>query len=412
MKKLANNKKRALVLVLDGLGIGEMPDVKKTRKKDIGAYTLKSILKNQDPKKYPNFTKIGLSNIRSFGLPKTTKPLMNYGKSKLTHFGADTYWGHQEIVGTKPIMPVIQHTIDIADDLAKAFKAKGHKVRFYKNKAVIIIDKNVVIADNLEADPGWVISVTGSRDYISFKKILEIGKIARSVFKTSRVNVHGGKFIDLNGLLKHIKVAKDDQGKKFIGHDVSKTGIYPSPHFRQIQLGYGVNPNKQITSILTKNKIPVVFIGKAGDVITCQGAQYNPMAQTDGVIKLIYEKLSKQKNGLIMANVQETDLSGHAQDKKAYLKAFNQVEKSLLKIIKKLNKNDLFIITADHGNDPTIGHPNHTREYTPLLAMQKGNSKIGNLGTRKTLSDIGATLADFFAVPKPENGISFLHKIL
>lgn len=409
---MAKKNKRALVFVIDGLGIGEMPDVKKTRKKDIGAYTLKSILKGQDISNYPNFTKLGLGNIRSFGLPKTKKNLMSYGKSKLAHFGADTYWGHQEIVGTKPIMPVIQHTIDVADDLAKAFKSKGHKVRFYKNKAVVIVDENVVIADNLEADPGWVISVTGCLDKMSFEKILEIGKIARSVFKTSRVNTHGGKFIDLKGLLKHIKKSKDDKGKEFIGHDVAHTGIYPSPHFRQIQLGYGVDPNKQITSILAKAKHPVTLIGKAGDVITCNGAKYKPMAQTDGVIKLTLNSLKRQKRGLIMANVQETDLSGHAQNKEAYLRAFNQIEKALPKMISLLNPGDLFIITADHGNDPTIGHPNHTREYTPLLVMRKGNNKKIKLGTRKTLSDIGATLADFFQTSKPENGASFLNKIL
>lgn len=413
MPKLKNNQ-RALLLVIDGLGIGEMPDVKKTRKKDIGAFTLKNVLKGKNINLLKNFIQTGLGNINErAGLPKIKNPKMSYGKNKLAHFGADTFWGHQEIVGTKPKMPTRQHIIALADDLKRALEEKKHKVKFWKNnKSILIVDDYVVIGDNLEADPGWVISVTGCLDYMPFEKIVEIGKIVRSIVKTSRVNIHGGKYVNLDGLLIGVEKRKDDKGKEYIGHNVPKTGIYPSDHFRQVQLGYGVDPSTQITTILIKNNYPVALIGKAGDVITCQGAKYNNMVQTDKVLELIFKFLKEQRNGLIMANVQETDLSGHAQKPDEYFKRLVMINKALPKIIKMLKKDNLFIITGDHGNDPTIGHPNHTREYTPLLVLQKGNRKITNLGIRKTLSDIGATIANYFEVSFPENGKSFLEKII
>ncbi len=411
--KVYGKKNRAVVLILDGLGIGELPDVKTSRPQDSGAFTLKHVIQGRKSSCLKNFIKCGLGNCSpESDLPLNPNPLMNYGKNKFMHFGADTFWGHQEIVGTKPRKPVTEHVIEIADNIKKNLEEDGHLVRYYNNnKSIIIVDEKVVIGDNLEADPGWVISVTGLLDEIEFNEVLKVGKAVRKIAKTSRVNVHGGKFVDMEGLLAGVEERIDEGGKKFVGHNVPKTGIYPSPHFRQIQLGYGVNPENQITSTLTRNGFPVFLIGKVGDVITCNGAFRKVAVQTSDVIKFAKDALKNKKNGLFMVNIQETDLSGHIQNAEKYFKTLIKVDKALPEIINLLNKGDLFIITADHGNDPSL-HSRHTREYTPLLAWIKGGSKNNiNLGTRETLSDIASTIAEFFGVSLPENGESFLKEI-
>lgn len=411
--KVCDGKNRAFVLILDGLGIGELPDVETSRPQDVGAFTLKHVIQERKFSSLRNFIKCGLGNCSpESGLPLNPNSLMNYGKNKLAHFGADTFWGHQEIVGTKPQKPVVEHVIEIADNIKKNLEEDGHLVRYYNNnKAIIIVDEKIIIGDNLEADPGWVISVTGLLDEIEFSEVLKVGKVVRGVAKTSRVNVHGGKFVDLKGLLIGVEERIDENGKKFVGHNVPKTGIYPSSHFRQIQLGYGVNPENQITSTLIRNGSPVFLIGKVGDVITCNGAFRKVAVQTSDVIKFAKDALKNKKNGLFMVNVQETDLSGHIQNAEKYFKTLIKVDRALPEIINFLNKGDLFIITADHGNDPIL-HSRHTREYTPLLAWIKGGNKNNiNLGTRETLSDIASTIAEFFGVSLPENGESFLKEI-
>ena len=175
-------------------------------------------------------------------------------------------------------------------------------------------------------------------------------------------------------------------------------------------LGYGVNPEVQIPTILHENGYPVSLIGKVADVIECKGAKYYPKVGTHGVMELILEKMKHQNNGLIAANVQETDLSGHSQDPKRYARKLMVVDKYLGKVMEKMKTEDVLIITGDHGNDPTIGHSHHTREKTLLLVYGK-KLKPTDLQERATFSDIAATIADYFDINKPESGESFLNII-
>lgn len=111
---------------------------------------------------------------------------------------------------------------------------------------------------------------------------------------------------------------------------------------------------------------------------------------------------------MIAATVQETDLAGHAQNPVRYANRIEMVDQYLPEILRKMTDQDLLMISADHGNDPTIGHNQHTREKTYLLAYHKKLSPV-NIGERKTLADIAATSADYLGLRNTENGSSFLH---
>jgi phosphopentomutase len=117
--------------------------------------------------------------------------------------------------------------------------------------------------------------------------------------------------------------------------------------------------------------------------------------------------LEKLNSGLIFANIQETDLAGHEQNTRKYAFFLEMVDKAIPQILEKLSGDDIFLITGDHGNDPTIGHPNHTREKTPLILFSR-KIKSQDYGERKTLADIGASITKFFHAPPPESGRSFI----
>ncbi len=398
--------KRVLLLVIDSLGVGAMDDVLEVRPQDEGANTLLHLAENTDLH-IPNLERMGAGYlVNTSRIKKVRDPIASFGSSNLAHFGADTYQGHQEIMGTKPKMPVEKPFSFYIDKVEKALIKNGYNVeRPDPNHPFLLVNGLVTVADNLEADPGQNYNLTAPLDYISFEEELKIGYIVRENVEVGRVIVFGGKGITIDDILKAVEIKENG----IVGIDAPKSGVYKSGYMVR-HLGYGVNPNVQVPTLLKKAGFQVSLIGKMADVIECEGAEYLPMVETEKVIDLVCDKLKTQENGLIAANVQETDLAGHAQDPILYANKLMTVDKRLPEVISLLKGEDMFVITGDHGNDPTIGHSHHTRERALLLVFGKTFLPC-NLGTRQTLSDIGATIADYMEVHRPENGTSFLKDI-
>jgi phosphopentomutase len=309
-------------------------------------------------------------------------------------------------MGSKPRMPVVKPFIKFMDRVEKALKKAGYDVKVPDPEhPFLLVNGLVTVADNIEADPGQNYNVTAPLDYISFEEELTIGRIVRENVEVGRVIVLGGRDIAVDDILKAIEF-KDGS---ITGIDCPKSGVYRSGYMVR-HLGYGVNPKVQVPTLLHQQGYPVSLIGKMADVIECDGAEYLPMVETEGVMELILEKMVSQKTGLIAANVQETDLAGHAMDASRYAERLMTADLYLKSILEQMKEQDLLIITGDHGNDPTIGHSHHTREKALLLVYGK-ELKAVNLGERDTLSDIGATIADYFGIQKPEHGRSFLNLI-
>jgi len=165
----------------------------------------------------------------------------------------------------------------------------------------------------------------------------------------------------------------------------------------------------QVTTLLRKAGLPVHLIGKVADVIVCDGAEKAAHVATRDVLDATYDALGRVEDGLIAINVQETDLAGHDQDAARYAACLRATDEGIGRILDQLRPGDLFIITGDHGNDPTIGHDKHTREFTPLLVAGEGVDSV-SLGQRESLADIAATIAEVFATQAPEIGTSFLRE--
>ncbi|MBS5937998.1 phosphopentomutase [Clostridium sp.] len=401
--------KKFIVIVLDGFGIGEMDDVKVTRPQDANSNTCLHILERRKDLKLPVLEKLGLMNILGEEINgMKANPKATYGKSNLTHFGADTFFGHQEIMGTKPKMPFREPIKNKIDKIYKAIKEAGYKVEYKqgKNEKYLVVEDALTIADNIECDLGQAFNITSALDLIPFNKVLEVGHIVRSIATVPRVITFGGKGITLEDILN----AEEEKEGGYIGINAPKSGVYDNG-YECIHLGFGVNPKTQVSTILSEENIPVYLLGKVADVVINEKGTSIPMVDTEKVLERTIEISKVVENGFICCNVQETDLSGHAENVDRYAEKLEIADRLIGELTDTIHGDDILLVMADHGNDPTIGHSKHTREMVPLMIYGE-NIKEGFVGIRETLSDVGATVADYFKVKSPENGTSFLDKIL
>ena len=400
--------KRFVVIVLDGFGIGEMNDAARERPGDEKANTLRSILSDYPDMKLANLEQLGLMN--AFGAESNDMKYCesaNFGKSELMHFGADTFMGHQEIMGTLPKRPTMHPFQEKVDEVYQHLKENGHKVEFVVrgNLRYIVCDDYVTVADNLEADLGMCYNVTAPLDYISFEKEYEIAKLVREVVTVGRVIVFGGTGNTMEDLYR----AEEIKEGKFIGIASAKSKSYEHG-YQCLHLGYGVDENVQAPTILGKAGIPVTLIGKVADIVTNKMGVSISCVPTDECMQLTIKAVKENEQGFICTNVQETDLAGHSQSSMQYRKILEKADRGLGELLPFLTEEDILVVMADHGNDPDIGHSKHTRECVPLLVYKKG-IQGRHLGIRKTLSDVGASVCEYFGVKAPQNGTSFLNKI-
>lgn len=397
-----------MIVVLDGFGVGQMEDVPRVRPQDTGANTWLHILERKSELRLPALEKLGLMNIagRESASMKFS-PGATFGRAKLMHAGADTFFGHQEIVGTKPKEPFgepIRNRIElIRDTLTKS----GYRAEYYQGRKerMLVVENALTVADNVECDPGQAFNVTAAIDAIDFEEVLKIGKLVRSVSKVPRVITFGGRSVTIQDIL----AAVEEHEGGYIGVNAPKSGVY-NRDYHCVHLGYGVDPEVQVPTILGRAGIPVTLLGKAADVIQNPFGESFSIVETSQVLGKTIEVAENMESGFICCNVQETDLAGHQQSVEKYVRILETADPLIGRLMDTVCGDDLLVVMADHGNDPTIGHPHHTREYVPLMIYGQGLLP-GSIGTRRTLSDVGATAADFLGVHRPENGTSFLPAI-
>lgn len=399
---------RFIVIVLDGFGIGAMKDAAVARPGDEKANTLRSILRDHPDLHLPALERLGLMN--AYGRESECMkfaPHANYGKSELMHFGADTFMGHQEIMGTLPKKPDVHPFQQKVDIVAQHLRQAGHKVDIIDRGGLryVLCDDYVTVADNLEADLGMCYNVTAPLDFIPFEKEYAIAECVREVVTVGRVIVFGGT----GNTMQDLWNAEEIRQGKFIGIASAKSKSYVQG-YQCRHLGYGVDKNVQAPTILTKAGIPVTLIGKVADIVANDGGKSISCVPTPEVMDITLREIRTMDHGFICTNVQETDLAGHSQDSARYEEVLLQADAGIARILPELQQDDILIIQADHGNDPDIGTSRHTRENVPLLIYRPGLADA-RIGIRKTMSDVGATCCDYFNAAHPENGESFLSLI-
>lgn len=396
---------RFVVIVLDGFGVGQMPDVAEARPADVGANTCAHIFERTPGLALPNLAALGLANAvgREFsGLPFSRDA--TWGRSALAHQGADTFYGHQEIMGTRPPVPLTEPIQAAVGEIASALEGAGFSVRVCSTGSglrYLVVNEACTVADNVECDPGQAFNVTAALDDMDFETELEVGRIVRRIARTPRVIVFGGRGVHLADLLGAL-----EEHDGYVGVNAPASGVY-NDDYHCIHMGYGVDERVQAPYLLGERGVDVHLLGKVADVCANRFGASESIVDTRAVLERTLELVREGGPGFICANVQETDLMGHRENVAGYADKLRVADEVIGEIVGALSPGDVLVVQADHGNDPTIGHPHHTREYVPLLVRHAG-APAGGLGTRATLADVGATVCDYFGVRAPQSGTSFL----
>ncbi|MGL4676114.1 MAG: phosphopentomutase [Brevinema sp.] len=395
---------RYIILVIDSYGIGTMED---GRLEDQGANTYIHVFEKNPNLKLPNLEQLGLGNIADpharflKHIPNTS-----YGNSLLQHWGADTFLGHQEILGTLPLAPTIQPFSQVIDKIQDMLEQEEYTVSRYGTElSILIINNATVIGDNLETDLGQNYNITSTFDLMPYEEICRLGRLLRQHVASNRVIAFGAPHIPFSQILD----AYQEVDHVYAGVSAPQSGVYKEG-YRVLHLGYGINYQEQVPHILGEQNIPSILIGKVADIAENHplGKSYGDLVDSHTIFDIAIENIKKYPHAFFCINIQETDLAGHSQDASRYADILTIVDHRIKEIIKEMNPEDILIITADHGNDPTIGHSKHTREKVPILLFGVKNLILGE---RQSLSDIGASACSFFGSRVfPPNGESFLNR--
>lgn len=409
---------RFIIWVLDGFGVGAMPDAAEYRAVDAMANTCVHVLDKNPGLRLPNMEKLGLMNI--LGAERNGMRFSDtatFGKSKLMHFGADTFYGHQEIMGTNPVRTCLQSFTSMYDKVAEALTAAGYRVKEYllpNGAKAMGINDAAIVADNQANDPGQVYNVIGLSSVMPFEDILAMSRIIREQVQVTRVIAHACDDVTY----PELEAAIVESWPGYGGIDTVALNIYEK-NVQIRHLGYGVDETVQAPYLLGKHGVPVTHLGKFADLVANPFGKSTSCVNTEKLLGLLYDTLREQNEGLIAINVQETDLSGHEEDTAKYARILSLVDNALDTVLPLLGAEDRLIVMADHGNDPTNGSVLHSREYVPLMIYGHGVPP-GDVGIRDTMSDVGATALDYFAQSgqysgldkeKTQNGISFLPRL-
>jgi phosphopentomutase len=391
---MASKFNRVCLVVLDSAGIGEMPDAAAWG--DAGADTLGHILASRKVN-LPNLQQLGLGNIKPLAsVPAVDSPVGSYGKCTLKSDGKDTTTGHWEMAGIilKQGFPKFPDGFPprIIDEFVAKAKVPGVLGNIPASGTEIIKDlgeehirtgKPIVYTS---ADS--VFQIAAHEEIVPIDRLYEMCEIARSI-------LHG----------------KDEVARviarPFLG---STAGNFKRTENRH---DYAVPPpSGNLLPRLKDAGLDVVCIGKIASIYDGMGVTQDLTAKNnEQIIDVTIDALNADSHGLIFSNLVDFDmLYGHRRDTEGYAKALEHFDSRLHEIIDALHEDDLLVLTADHGNDPSMPGSDHTREYVPLLVYGRSARSGVDLGTRQSLSDIGQTIAENFGV-EIADGVSFLSEL-
>ncbi len=384
--------KRVFLIVLDSVGIGELPDAKNYG--DEGSNTIKACCA-QPGFNIPNLKNAGLFNIDGVDFEKGVEaPTGAYGKCAERSKGKDTTTGHWEICGliSKKAMPTFPNGFpkELLDEFSKRTGRGVLCNKPYSGTKVIkdYGEKHIETGDLIvytSADS--VFQIAAHESVVPVEQLYEYCRIARELLK----------------------------GEYAVGRVIARPfeGEYPFKRTARRHDFSLLPPQDTLLDYLSKSGLDVIPVGKIFDIFAGKGLKKaNPtVSNADGMEKTL-EFSKTDFHGLCFTNLVDFDmLFGHRNDAPGYAKALMEFDKWLGEFLLTLRDEDILIITADHGCDPITPSTDHSREYIPLLVLGK-HVKPVNLGVRKTYADIGKTVADIFSVNADIAGESFKNEIL
>jgi len=384
--------KRIFLLVLDGLGIGALPDAHLYN--DSTANTLQSVAKTAILD-IPNLTKLGLFNIDTVAGNSVAFPLASYARMQEQAVGKDTTAGHWELAGLIKTSPAPTYPNGFPATIINQFTKKTKRQ---------VLCNQPYSGTQAILDYGAEHMRTGA---------LIVYTSADSVFQ---IAAHQD-IVPLEVLYDYCKIARGLlQGEHGVGRVIARpfAGQYPNFFRTKDRKDYSLPPEgKTALDIISNEGGQVISIGKIAEIFAQKGISRSlPAKDNAAAIAQILKVLKQDFYGLCFANLIDFDsLYGHRNDSAGYAKALNKFDAALQLIIERLQDKDILILTADHGCDPGDISTDHTREYTPMLIYGKQIKQGINLNTRSSFADIGATVLEALGCKDRAQGQSFYKEV-
>ncbi len=383
--------KRVFLIVLDSLGIGEMPDA--SLFSDVGSNTLGSI-RNDSNFCCPNLQRLGLFNIDGVGGGQDGV-IGSYALMSEKSIGKDTTVGHWEIMGLISQKPLPTFPNGFPNEIIKRFEElTGREILCNKPYSGTEVIKDY------------------GEEHIKTGKLI-VYTSADSVFQ---VAAHED-IVPVNELYRYCELARDMlKGEYGVGRVIARpfTGKYPFERTANRHDFSLMPPSDTHVDLLRKAGLDTISVGKIYDIFGGKGftQKVRTVSNYDGMKKTI-DIAENDFNGLCFINLVEFDSAfGHRNNITGYAKAMSEFDVQLGEFLKLLRNDDVLIITADHGCDPGTPSTDHSREYTPMIVYGSSVKPGVNLGTRQCFADIGATVLDMFGVSKENTaGESFWSKV-
>ena len=385
---------RAIVVVCDGLGVGEAPDAAAFG--DAGSDTLGHVLASRDVR-IPNLVALGLGNLTpTFGGARNPRPDGAFGKMAEVSAGKDTAAGHWEMAGLVTATPFRTYPAGFPPEIVGPFEERiGRKVLGNKSASGTEILKELGEEHVRTGRPILYTSGDSVFQVAAHEDVIPPGEL----YRLCRIGYEIACLA--HGVCRVI-------ARPFVGRaaaDFKRTANrrdFPVPP-----------PGDTLLDRLAQQRIPVFGVGKIEDIFTGRGIgdAVHTMSDADGVNQTL-SAMRTVDRGLIFTNLVDFDtLYGHRNDVEGYAKNLEALDARLPEVLGALRPDDVFVLTADHGCDPADTSTDHTREHVPLLVRGPRVRPGRDLGVRPTFADLGATLAEGFGLGPLGAGTSFLKEL-
>ena len=376
---------RALLLVLDGLGLGATPDADQYN--SVGANTLGHLYEGRPSLRIPVLESLGLKAA----LCNTPEDCLTglYGRMRPCSRGNESVVGHWELAGVVTDQP-LNTFLSFPTELVHPIETEAG-VTFLGNQTMSTAEALRTYAEEhlrtgrpiLYTTASSAMQIAAHESVISRPALYRIATIARRHCERFRI----GRVI----------------ARPFAGRD----GTWTEGHGRA---DFPLAPPHTVLNSIAEMGIPVEGIGKIGDIFARSGVTRSHPVGGNAEAQAVIERLwNDPADAFLFANLPDFDsLGGHRRDLEGYADLLEQFDRWLGEFLVCVEPDDLVIITSDHGNDPALPGTDHTREDVPLLVVHQ--ERVGNLGLRHTFADVAATLGHYFRVPlmEPLQGTSFL----
>lgn len=387
--------KRAILLILDSVGIGHMPDAAEFG--DKGANTLGNIYKEHPDMRLETLQSLGIANIVDAEyLEPVERPIGNFARLRELSNGKDTTTGHWEIAGMTIEEPFKTFPEGFPVEVISEFESRTGRKAIYNKPA-----SGTVILEEL----GEHHMNTG--DLIVYTS-------ADSVFQ---IAAHE-EVVPVEELYRYCEIAREIlMGEYMVARVIARPFVGKPGAFERTpnRRDYSLSPFEDTVLDKVKEKgLDVIAVGKIVDIYNGKGIteDVHTKSNMDGMIRTI-DYVKAESNGLIFTNLVDFDSKyGHRRNSLGYKEALLEVDGVLPELLSAMRDEDILIITADHGNDPTYKGTDHTRETVPMIIYGKSLKQGVDLGIRASFADIAATVAEYLEVEYSTVGKSFLGEVL